>query len=55
MFFAASFGPEYATVAMPENWLPPSFGIMLICIPPLSRSAPTPLVSTTTSWICSWL
>jgi hypothetical protein len=30
--------------------LPPSFGIMFSCTPPVSRSAPMPLVSATTSW-----
>ena len=35
--------------AAPDRTLPPSFGIMFSCTPPVSRSAPMPLVSATTS------
>ena len=50
MLLLCRSGPEYASCRIPEYVLPPSRGIMFNCTPPVSRSAPMPLVSATTSW-----
>ena len=57
MLLDCSLGPVTSALIVPEKMLPPSFGMMLICTPPVVASAEPAAVSTTTSskvWALYW-